>query len=249
MKISIVLIVTSLLLLGVQQGVAQKNRGEKLESEIACSIFAVPAEYPGGMANFIQEFKSRFIFPEEALEENVFQFILQFTVEDQGLVTDIKILRDPGFGIGTEAVRVLGRMSKWKPAIENDKKIESTFTLPLTLRKLESADFLVDTLAYKGVKAFYAQAYYEAGVLVFEEQFIQAYERMKNPLALAEMKNLDVQFIVEVDGSVSQVKVRNTSNEEVRNVVERIVKGLGKWRPAKVNNTVARSYYEKQLFL
>lgn len=32
MKISIVLIVTSLLLLGVQQGVAQKNRGEKLES-------------------------------------------------------------------------------------------------------------------------------------------------------------------------------------------------------------------------
>lgn len=247
MRISVFLILNGLFLLFTQQGIAQKEKDSL--SEITCTLLGVPAEYPGGMVNFNNEFRSRFVFPEEALGEAVFRLVLQFNVQEDGRVTDIKLIRDPGLGIGAEAQRVLSIMSRWKPAIYNNRISISSFTLPFTLAKSEDVDFIVDAAAYQGVKAFYAQAYYEAGLPQFKEDFKEVYDRSKQRLDLPEKVMLNLQFIVELDGSLSQVKVLNAPSDEVEIVVKEMLNTLGKWRPGKVNNTAVRSYYMLQLFL
>lgn len=62
------------------------------------------------------------------------QVIVKFIVEKDGSLSDIVILRDPGYGAGKEALRVLSTMPKWKAAIQNNRKVRSHFTLPITIQ-------------------------------------------------------------------------------------------------------------------
>lgn len=94
----------------------------------------VKAEYPGGMAAFNKQFISRFRTPDIDSGVKRIQVIVQFIVEIDGSLTDIKVARDPGYGAGKEAVRVLNSMPKWKPAIQNNRSVRSQFTLPITIQ-------------------------------------------------------------------------------------------------------------------
>lgn len=94
----------------------------------------VPAEFPGGMAKFNQQFVSRFRAPDMDAGTKAIRVIVMFIVERDGSLTDIKVVRDPGFGAGKEAVRVLSGMPKWKAAEQNGQKVRSQFTLPITIQ-------------------------------------------------------------------------------------------------------------------
>ena len=59
--------------------------------------------------------------------------IMQFVVERDGSLTDIKVLRDLGLGTGEEAVRLLKSMPKWKPGIQNGRPVRVAYTLPFSL--------------------------------------------------------------------------------------------------------------------
>ena len=86
------------------------------------------------MAHFSQTFISK--FRELQVDNNVskVQVILSFVVEKDGSITAIKVLRDPGYGAGKEAVRVLKNMPKWKPARQDNRTVRSQFTLPITIQ-------------------------------------------------------------------------------------------------------------------
>jgi protein TonB len=92
------------------------------------------AEPLGGMANFSQMFISKFRAIHVPDHTRKVQVILSFVVEKDGSITDIKVLRDPGYGTGTEAIRVLKSMPKWKPARQDNKTVRSQFTLPITIQ-------------------------------------------------------------------------------------------------------------------
>ncbi|EHQ43219.1 energy transducer TonB [Myroides odoratus] len=94
----------------------------------------VPAEYPGGMQAFNKQFIQRFRTPDIDSGVKSIRVIVMFIVEKDGSLTDIKVVRDPGYGAGKEAVRVLSNMPKWKPAVQNGKTVRSQFTLPITIQ-------------------------------------------------------------------------------------------------------------------
>lgn len=98
---------------------------------IAVQVSASP---PGGMAGFNKTFISRFRTPDIDSSVKKIQVIVKFIVEKDGSLTDITVLRDPGYGAGKEAVRVLQNMPKWKPAVQNGKNVRSQFTLPITIQ-------------------------------------------------------------------------------------------------------------------
>lgn len=88
----------------------------------------------GGMPAFYKKFASSFSAPE--VDEGVSQIrvMLSFVVEKDGSFTDVKVLRDPGYGAGKEAIRVLKSMPNWKPAMQNGRPVRSQFTLPITIQ-------------------------------------------------------------------------------------------------------------------
>lgn len=98
---------------------------------VAVEVQAGPT---GGMQGFYKKFASSFNAPE--VDEGVSQIrvMLSFVVEKDGSFTDVKVLRDPGYGAGKEAIRVLKNMPNWKPAIQNGRPVRSQFTLPITIQ-------------------------------------------------------------------------------------------------------------------
>lgn len=60
--------------------------------------------------------------------------MLAFVVEKDGSFSDIKVLRDLGFGDGAEAIRVLQLMPRWTSSLLEGKPVRSQFTFPITIK-------------------------------------------------------------------------------------------------------------------
>jgi protein TonB len=92
------------------------------------------AYYPGGMPAFNKQFISRFKIPEIDLLNKRVQILTQFVVNLDGSLSDIVFLKESGYGIEEEIIRVLNNMPKWKPAILEGRPVRSLFTLPITIQ-------------------------------------------------------------------------------------------------------------------
>ncbi|WP_342748338.1 energy transducer TonB [Flavobacterium album] len=94
----------------------------------------VRPEYPGGMQAFYQYVSRSFRVPDLDNEEDISAKIyVTFVVEKDGSLTGIKALRDPGYGLGYEAVRVLKLCEKWSPGMQNGKAVRTNYTLPIAI--------------------------------------------------------------------------------------------------------------------
>ncbi len=71
-------------------------------------------------------------YPPVARENGVEgMVVLQFVVEPDGSISNIKIVRDIGAGAGQEAARVVSMMPKWNPGKQRGRPVRVMFTLPV----------------------------------------------------------------------------------------------------------------------
>ena len=92
-------------------------------------------DFPGGMEKFYKYVGKNYQVPEEeGLKGKVF---VSFVVEKDGSLTDIKVIRDIGYGTGKEAIRVLKSCPKWNPGEQNGKKVRVLYSLPISIQSAE----------------------------------------------------------------------------------------------------------------
>lgn len=90
-------------------------------------------EFPGGMSGMSRIIEDHMEYPKTALKEGIGgRVIVGFTIDTTGSVQDIHILKGIRDDLDQEAMRLVGLLRKWKPAMVNDKKVKVKFTLPLT---------------------------------------------------------------------------------------------------------------------
>jgi periplasmic protein TonB len=88
-------------------------------------------EFPGGIKKFIAFVGNNFEKPE--IEEvKTLKVYVYFVIEKDGSMTDIQVRRDPGYGLGKEAVRVLKSLkTKWEPGFIAGKPVRTAYNLPI----------------------------------------------------------------------------------------------------------------------
>ena len=97
----------------------------------------VKADFPGGVDKFRNFIARNFAMPEDDDFPGGKVFV-SFVVEKDGSLTDIKVIRDAGYGTGKEAIRVIKSSNvKWNPGEQNGRKVRMFFTLPISLQKAE----------------------------------------------------------------------------------------------------------------
>lgn len=95
----------------------------------------VKPDFPGGMEKFYAFVGRNYQTPEEeGLKGKVY---VTFVVEKDGSLTDIKVIRDIGYGTGKEAIRVLNKCPRWTPGEQNGKKVRVLYSLPITIQSAE----------------------------------------------------------------------------------------------------------------
>lgn len=94
------------------------------------TVSEIRAEYPGGSQAFTTFIFSNYKSPtEEQINTKAF---VSFVIEKDGTLSDIKVLRDPGFGVGKEIIRIIKTSPKWMPAVNNGKVVRSQYTFPIS---------------------------------------------------------------------------------------------------------------------
>ncbi|RTY89451.1 regulatory sensor-transducer, BlaR1/MecR1 family protein [Flavobacterium sp. RSP46] len=88
-------------------------------------------DFPGGISEFYKFVGNNFKTPTQPnLKGKVY---ITFIVEKDGSLSDIKNIRDIGFGTGEEAIRVLKICPKWIPGKMNGVPVRVMYSLPITL--------------------------------------------------------------------------------------------------------------------
>jgi len=98
-------------------------------------IVEVLPEYPGGQDSMMKFISSNVQYPEEALNAEIQgTVVIQFIIEKDGSISNIKVVRDVGGGLGEEAARVVGMMPAWKPGMQLGEPVRVKIAAPVRFR-------------------------------------------------------------------------------------------------------------------
>jgi len=114
-------------------------KGERERPEQASNMLFTEVEISpgpkGGLNAFMKYIADNFEYPKQAVENGVNGTIqLSFIVEEDGRLTNVECIKDPGYGTGEAAVKLVQNYDKkWNPGIQNGRKVRVAYTLPIRL--------------------------------------------------------------------------------------------------------------------
>ena len=103
------------------------------EEAIPFQLVENKPKFNGGDANeFSKWVNQRLVYPEIAKENGVQgRVMLQFTVNADGSVSNVKVLRGVDPALDKEAMRVVSSSPKWTPGKQRDRAVKVTYTFPV----------------------------------------------------------------------------------------------------------------------
>ena len=97
-------------------------------------------QFPGGVAAQVEYFKKNLRYPAEAKKAGTQgRVVVQFFVNKDGSISNVKVLRGVDPALDAEAVRLVNSMPKWKPGMQKGKAVTVKYTVPV-LFKLDAVD-------------------------------------------------------------------------------------------------------------
>ena len=95
----------------------------------------VMPEYPGGPAECMKFLAQNIRYPKKARENGIQgRVVVQFVVDKDGSIDDIKIVKSVSWELNDEAKRVVKRMPKFKPGTIGGEPVRMRFTMPIMFR-------------------------------------------------------------------------------------------------------------------
>lgn len=92
-------------------------------------------EYPGGMEALSSFLSENIVYPDEAQEKGISgRVMVQYVIEKDGSVTEVKVMKGVDPLLDAEAVRVVKAMPKWKPGTVNGKPVRVKYMLPIVFK-------------------------------------------------------------------------------------------------------------------
>lgn len=108
---------------------------EVVEDDRIFDVVEENAQFPGGDDACMKYLRDHIKYPSICQEQGVQgRVIVNFVVNRDGSIIDVKVVRSPDQHLSDEAIRVVKGMPKWKPARQGNKTVRSRFTLPVMFR-------------------------------------------------------------------------------------------------------------------
>ncbi|WP_307996599.1 energy transducer TonB [uncultured Bacteroides sp.] len=108
---------------------------EKVEEDVIHVTAEIMPEFPGGMAALMKYLGANIKYPTISQEMgSMGRVIVQFVVDKDGTITNPTVARGVDAYLDKEAIRVISSMPKWKPGVQNGKKVRVKYTVPVVFR-------------------------------------------------------------------------------------------------------------------
>ena len=110
--------------------VGDKNNPDN-EEEPYTAVEQMP-QFPGGMKALMEYISTNLRYPEDAKQaKKSGRVIARFTVQEDGSIADVEIIRSVYPSMDAEAIRVLQGMPQWQPGMQDGKAVAVKYTVPI----------------------------------------------------------------------------------------------------------------------
>lgn len=89
------------------------------------SVVHVEAQYDGNWQKFLERNLNGQVPIDNNAPPGKYTVMVQFVVDVDGSISDIKVLIDPGYELDKEAIRVIKKSKKWQPAIYDGRLVKA----------------------------------------------------------------------------------------------------------------------------
>ena len=94
-----------------------------------------PAQFPGGDTALHKFLTENLVYPMVALDHSICGVVtVSFCINEDGSVSNVKVVRDVDPSLDSEAIRVVKKMPKWKSATYGGQPISSLYYLPIEFK-------------------------------------------------------------------------------------------------------------------
>lgn len=212
------------------------------------SPYTMP-HFRGGDAALMKFLQDNVIYPPEAIKDSVQgKVVVQFVVEKDGSIGEVKVVRSVHELLDAEAVRVVKMLPKFVPGRQLGKVVNSLYTLPVTFTLYDgksATDFVLERPSLQSDLAIDDDTCFEEpdvlpefpggldGLMNYLSDHIR-YPKMavKNKI----QGRVVVRFIVDKTGKVRDVKVLESVDDDLAEEAVRVVKKLPDFIPGRVND-------------
>ena len=97
----------------------------------------IEASYPGGDSKWRQYLERNAngqVATDNGAPEGTYTTVVQFVVDKEGNISDVKSLTNHGYGMEEEAMRVIKKGPKWSPAVQNGRQVKAYRKQPITFQ-------------------------------------------------------------------------------------------------------------------
>ena len=217
-------------------------------------------KFPGGEQAMFEFIGKNVKYPQKAKDEGVQgRVFIQFVVEKDGSINEVKLLRGIGGGCDEEALRVVKAMPKWEPGMHKGEHVRVSYCLPIFFKLNEKAES--NSLAgaedkmkpdkngvYQIVEEMPRFPGDDKALMEYIQKNLAMPDKYKanadeNP-KLAEYRTF-VQFVVNEDGSISDIQLLRKSTEfkDLDDEAIRVVKAMPNWEPGKMGGKPVKVYF------
>ena len=190
-------------------------------------------EFPGGIEASKKYIAENLIYPEEAKRQGICGRVLVVTgIDRDGTVKVLGIEKSVHPLLDEEAKRVISSMPKWKPGIKDGKPMRLKITIPVNFGVAEHS---IDELDRKPE--------FPGG---FDVCIKYLAVNVKYPKEAAKRKiqgRVIVDFVVNKDGSITDVNVVKPVHYLLDEEAVRVVKTMPKWNPGILDGKPVRVKY------
>jgi TonB family protein len=214
---------------------------EKDEDSVLLVVEQNP-EFQGGLNGLLNFLSKNIKYPKEAIEKGIQGTVfVQFIVGSDGKIRHAKILRGISNGCDEEALRVVNMMPDWKPGMQNNKRVNTMFQIPVKFQ-LSSGQYAIAEKSRKKSPLF------DKNSIVLKPDQNPEFPGGNDALLLFIRKNIQypadamkigitgtviVQFTVNKTGEIINPEIMHGIGRSCDQEVIRIVNMMPKWTPGK----------------
>ena len=198
--------------------------------------------FPGGDSALVAYLTHHLHYPptekEKGIQGKVF---VGFVIEKDGAVTNVEVKRGIGKECDAEAVKVVKEMPKWKPGKQSGVVVRTAMVLPINFKIVEQpkapAEDSAKTVDMEKMPEF------PGGEQALMDFIGTNVRYPQNAIDRGIEGRVFVQFIVEPDGSVTNIKVARGIGGGCDEEAVRVVKMMPNWIPGEAHGEKVRVQY------
>ena len=135
MKIRLLILFLAMLCSSVTLMAQEVDSKPETQEEQVYSIVETMPSFPGGQTALVAYLQENLKYPQSARDNGIQgRVYVNFVVEKDGSISNVKVNRGIGGECDEEAVRVIKAMPKWIPGVQKGQTVRVSYMMPIVFK-------------------------------------------------------------------------------------------------------------------